>query len=327
MSHDPAQEFKGSLCLRMGIYYSVRRQEKGPGMAGKRKSFKRSGLRTDVLSWPVVRAYVPDRDAWRATGLGTAGVVRERPDGRWGYSFFFISLLDNGIVMMFGKDSTARAFDKEINEIRDMGPPFEDGTIELVSDYVWGAYALAKKHGMWWGSDAERYLCMVPRPSGNRQQWLNRLIGPGGLTPEGLVKVVRENPQPEDLPEGKEIAIFTEMSFRIEDEREVIAKLREHVPDFTPCGREGNEECFTWTREYPPDHWSPLASLGGRQVLGDIRVKPGQLIAEAKTLSMACRLVFLLKNILEGKLVLEKTTWAGVQDILRGKEQRLASER
>ena len=278
-------------------------------------------LRTDVLSWPVVRAYVPDQDAWRATGFGTAGIVRERPNGRWAHSFFSISLLDNGIVAMFGKDSTAKEFEKTISHMRDVVPPFQNGTVELVSDYVWGAYALTEKHGVWWEPDVSRYLCMVPRPAGNKQQWLDRLIGPSGLTPPDLLMVIRENPQPGDLPEGKEIMIFTEMSFRIDDEQEVIAKLRGHEPEFSYHSREGEEECFTWTREYPPDHWSPLASLGGRQVLGDIRVKPGRLVAEVKTLSMACRLIFLLKNIIGEKLTLEKTTWAGIKDILQTKKQ------
>lgn len=276
--------------------------------------------RADVLSWPVIHAYVPDRDAWCATGFGTAGIAREQPNGRVVHSFFIISLLEGGIVMMFGKDSTAEKHNKFVNSMHDVFPPFKDGTTELVSEYVWGAYALSEEHGASWDAEAEQYLSLVPRPLGSRQQWIDRLIGLGGLTPQDLVKVIRENPLPEDLPEGKEIMILTEMSFRIEDERDVVAKLRKRGPEFNYCGRKKDEEYFDWTREYPPDHWSPLASLGGRQILGDVRVVPGRLIAEAKTLSMACRLIYLLKNILAGKLTLEKTTWSGIHDILRTKK-------
>ncbi|MDI6820290.1 MAG: hypothetical protein QMC89_05240 [Candidatus Hodarchaeaceae archaeon] len=279
-------------------------------------------LRADVLSCPVTHVYVPDRDAWCATGFGTAGIAREQPDGRLVHSFFIISLLEGGIVMMFGKDSTAKEHDEFVNRMRDVFPPFEDGTIELLSEYVWGAYALSEEHGASWDAEAEQYLSLVPRPPGNRRRWIDRLIGPGGLTPQDLVKVIRENPLPEDLPEGKEIMILTEMSFHIEDERDVVAELRKRDPEFEYCGREKGGEYFSWTREYPPDHWSPLASLGGRQILGDVRVVPGRLIAEAKTLSMACRLIYLLKNILAGKLTLEKTTWRGMQDILQTKKQR-----
>lgn len=277
-------------------------------------------LRADVLTWPVIHAYAPDRDAWCATGFGTAGIAREQPDGRLFHSFFIISLLESGIVMMFGKDSTAKKHDEFVNSMRDVFPPFEDSKTELVSEYVWGAYALSEEHGASWDAEAERYLSLVPQPPGSKQQWIDRLIGPSGLTPQDLVKVIRENPLPEDLPEGKEIMILTEMSFRIEDERDVVAKLRKRGPEFDYCGRKEGEEYFSWTREYPPDHWSPLASLGGRQILGDVRVVPGRLIAEAKTLSMACRLIYLLKNILAGKLTLEKTTWSGIQDIQRTKK-------
>lgn len=276
-----------------------------------------------ALSWPVVHAYVPMWDAWRVSGLGTAGIVRERPDGHLTYSFFTINLLEDGINLMFGKTSTAQEFDEMIECMRDQIPPFEDGAVKLVSDYVWGAHALSEEHDVMWDeADVNQYLRLVPKPPGNRQQWLERLIGPNGLTPRGLVEVIRNNPQPEDLPEGREIAIFTEMSFHIEDEREVFAELRKHEPDFKYCGREGDEKHFDWTREYPPDHWSPLASLGGRQILGHISVRPDRLIAEARTLSMACRLTYLLKNILAEKLTLDKTTWTELQDILRAKKQQ-----
>src|SRR5688572_12457832 len=64
--------------------------------------------------WPVVGAYVPMEDCWRATGLGTAGVVRQRPDGKLITAFFNLSLIDGGLGGMFGKDETDRA------EIADM---------------------------------------------------------------------------------------------------------------------------------------------------------------------------------------------------------------
>src|SRR5436305_628633 len=66
-------------------------------------------LPPDRLSWPVVRAYVPLRESWLATGHGTAGVIRRRPDGKWATAFFPISLLRSGITSMFGKNGEAPA--------------------------------------------------------------------------------------------------------------------------------------------------------------------------------------------------------------------------
>src|ERR1700728_2138566 len=54
----------------------------------------------DVRSWPIVHAYVPIPDVFRATGFGSAGIIRARPDGKWISAYFAIGLLDEGIKMM-----------------------------------------------------------------------------------------------------------------------------------------------------------------------------------------------------------------------------------
>jgi len=273
--------------------------------------------RPEVGSWPVVRAYVPIEDAWRATGCGSAAVIRERPDGRWATGFFTMSLLDDGLMGMFGKDDdTPEKCESWLKQIRPMIPPMEEGPIELAAEYIWGAYALGQKKGLMWPPQTNQFLSLVPKPPGTGKDWLRRLVGPDGLTPPGLVKVIRENPVPEDIPEGKEIAIFTEMTFALESAEMVIEQLHERDPDFVHTGYEGEVEIFDWTREYPKNHWSPLKTLGGRQILGSVRVGPAQLIAEAKTLSMAARLVGILKEMFGEQIRLKETTWQSLSDLL-----------
>lgn len=276
--------------------------------------------RPEVKTWPVVRAYVPVEDTWRATGCGSAGVIREQPDGRWTTAFFTMSLLDDGLMGMFGKDDQApEACESVVRNIRPKIPPMEEGPVELAAEYIWGAHALGEQKGVLFPPQGQQYLGLVPKPPGTKKDWLRRLIGPQGLTPLGLVKVIRDNPVPEGIPEGQELAIFTTMTFAVESADAVIERLHQRDPEFAHTGDEGDAALFDWTREYPKNHWSPLKALGGRQILGSVRVEPEQLIAEAKTLSMAARLVSVLKEMFGEQIRLKETTWLGMRDLLRGR--------
>src|SRR5882672_2795082 len=59
----------------------------------------------DRRSWPIVRAYVPMQDAWKASGCGTAGIVRRQPDGGLTYSIFTIELSKGGLTGAFGAEN------------------------------------------------------------------------------------------------------------------------------------------------------------------------------------------------------------------------------
>lgn len=277
---------------------------------------------TEVSSWPVVRAYGPDRDAWAATGFGSAVVVRQQPDGRWAFAAFWISLLDGGLTMFFGNSNEIpqeweRAF---FHDMEPKIPPLEEAPIELVSDYVWGAYVFGQGDGDWQGTGKMPgyYLAFVPQPPGGPSQWLRRLVGPHGLTPGGLLKVIHQNSNIPDIPDGQEVAVITEMTFRIADAPATVARLRTLEPEFNLTGQVEGETCFNWTRQYPPGHWSPLARLGERQVIGQVRVRTGRLTATAGTLSMASGLVRRLKQAVGVGLALERTTWTGSRELLAG---------
>jgi hypothetical protein len=281
-------------------------------------------LPPDVETWPIVRAYVPARNVWEATGLGTAGVVRQQPDGRYASAFFIVELLEHGLKGAYGgRDETLAKVEEDLVNLSDNFPVCEEGPVELAASFAWGARALADAEGYAFPArDADRFYRLMPRPAGSHRDWVAKLVGPGGLTPQELVRVIRANPQPDDLPDGKEVVILTEMSFAIPDGGVAVDVLRRASPEFHHDGRDRDADAFTWTRPYPKDHESPLRPLGGRQILGNVQVSGRELVAEAKTLSMAARLVGKLQRLLDGGLHLQGSRWMGMQDLLVREEAR-----
>ncbi len=273
---------------------------------------------SEATTWPIVRAYLPARDVWSATGLGTAGVIRRRPDGLYSTAFFMLELLEHGLKGACGKDGETLAEVEEfLHRMRDHILPMEEGPLELAAAYAWGGRALAESEGFGFpAEEADRFYPLMPRPPGSPRDWVETLVGAGGLTPADLVRVVRANPQPDDLPQGKEIVIFTEMTFALADAESTSRALRRAAPEFQLDGRDGPVEVFTWTRQYPKNHSSPLRMLGGRQILGSVRLSPRELVAEAKTLSMAAKLVDTLQRLLGDGLRLQSTRWTGAQELL-----------
>jgi hypothetical protein len=105
-------------------------------------------LPAGVESWPIVHAYVPARNVWEATGLGTAGVIRQQPDGRCSSAFFVIGLLEHGLRMAFGdRDKTLAEIEESLVRLRDNFPFCEEGPVELAASFAWGARALSEAEG------------------------------------------------------------------------------------------------------------------------------------------------------------------------------------
>jgi len=247
----------------------------------------------DVRSWPIVRAYVPIQDVFRATGFGSAGIIRARPNGKWISAYFAIGLLDEGIKIMCGKDETDEAENAEFLKLFDQtSPPLEPGPPELAARYIWGAHSLGLSAGYEFESKmSSRYLGMVPPIGGSRSWWLQQLIGPQGLAAPGLVRFLKDHPTPDDIPEDKEVMVWTRATFSCVNTKAVTAELGRQEPEFLDEGEEDGMTRFTWTREYPKKHWSPFSRLGGRQILGSVEVHSDHLVAEAKVLSMASILI------------------------------------
>ncbi|WP_437595839.1 hypothetical protein WMF28_25000 [Sorangium sp. So ce590] len=272
-------------------------------------------LPPDAESWPLVRAVAPVPDIWRATGLGTAGVVRRRPDGRLACAFFTIHLLAGGLQLAFGKlDGTPQETDELVDGIRGQIPPMAESPIEQAALHAWGAFALSELDGPPFPPEMrEQYLALMPRPTGSMRALRDALIGPGGPTPTDLMEFIAAHPMSHDVPEDQEILILTEMTFDVSSPRSAAARLRSAEPTFT---RQDDGE-FVWTRPYPKGHWSPFASLGARQVLGSVHIVGDALVAEAKALSMAAKLAATLKDLLGDSIRLRSTRWTGASDLLR----------
>lgn len=101
--------------------------------------------------WPVVKSYVPVEDCFRATGYGTAGVVRRAPNGSVAGAFFVLSLIRGGVTGAFGKDGSSEAqVDGILNSLKGSAPPFKPGPPGLAARYIWGAYAWSLKQGSRW---------------------------------------------------------------------------------------------------------------------------------------------------------------------------------
>ncbi len=273
----------------------------------------------DYRLWPVVKAYVPVEDCFRATGCGTAGVVRQAPDGKLVSSFFNIELLDGGLKNAMGKDQTDEAeIEDFLESLKYMMPPTEPGPVDLAARYIWGAYAWSRQDGFDFPEEMKaRYLRVVPLLSGTQNWWLQQFIGPDGLVPPKLLEVIEDNPVPDDLPEGKEILIFSTINFDLSDPQAALEHLRGAAPEFTEVEPDGATTCFDWSRKYPRNHWSPLRLMGGRQSLGSVRVDDNTLVAESKTLTMAAVLVAKLKDMLGDRIHLRDTVWKGAAEMIR----------
>lgn len=179
------------------------------------------GVPDDVDGWAVERAYMPLDEAWRSTGIGTAGVVRRDGDASLHSAFFWIDLHEGGLVGIFGKmDMSEHDLERFVSEVMPDVPPCVVGPVGLASEYIWGARALSESSGAGFPAELqEAHFALVPRPAGSASAWKRRLVGRGGLAPDDLVRMTRRNPVPADMPEGKDIIILTEMTFDVEDLR------------------------------------------------------------------------------------------------------------
>ncbi len=262
---------------------------------------------------------VPVEDVFRATGFGTAGIVRQRPNGKLSYAFFNFSLLQQGVTAIFGKDDVTEQDIIDISrDMKDLMPEFALGSPELAARYIWGAYSLSLVAGYDLGPDADKYLALVPAIVGSRKWWVQQLTGPQGLAAPGLVEFLEANPTPDDIPDDKEVVVFTRATFACDNAAKIRAELKRQAPEFGDDGiDDSGAHRFIWTRAYPKNHWSPFSKMGGRQILGSVEVYDDRVIAEAKVLSMAAILIGKLKSAFDDDIRLTETQWKSAADLVR----------
>ncbi len=266
----------------------------------------RLGRHPDAHAWPVERVYVPVSDIWRATGLGTAAIARRRPDGKLAYGAFLLNLSEHGLSGMFGKmDAPAGDRGSLLDDMRDMIPPREEGALADASAFVYGAMALAEAQNA--GFPPEEigpYLDLLPPPPGAARQWLDGLVGAGGRTPAGLLRIIHDIPIDVDVGDGKEIAVGTEMEFHLP---EVYFSPPAGAARFPWIGEHDGAFGFRYTPV--PAGTSAKHGTPGK-VQGEVRVRGDRARAIALSLSMAARLVADLREWLGPRIELSSVRWA-----------------
>ena len=65
---------------------AARAASKARGIVFRSSKPQRLAEVRELAGLPVARAFVPVPEVWRATGLGTAGVVRRQPDDRYAFA-------------------------------------------------------------------------------------------------------------------------------------------------------------------------------------------------------------------------------------------------
>lgn len=257
----------------------------------------------DVANWPIVAAYVPVPQVWRATGFGTAAIVREQPDGRAAYSFAVLGVAEGGLHIPGGKmDVPRQAAVPVLEELLqlDQTPPSQPGPAALAGEFVWGAFALSLDRGFSWEDRIGEMLNPFPRPQGLAGDWIGRFIGPGGLVPDALRKFVDELPATveEDLPSGKELMVMTTVELLVPDVHRLGQLLDSHEPDITFTGQVGSSRTYSITRPYPSGHWNPLSMVrGARQSIGTLTLDGDRVTVQANTLSFAARHIYKLLKL------------------------------
>jgi len=309
LSRDEAAPTRGSLTSPPGV------QHARPFLTNRRR---RAPLPPDVAAWPIVRAYIPSGNVWRVTAMGTAGIVRQQPDGRCASAMFVLNLLERGIGMMFGqRDEPLATLERSLPKLHDHLPPFQEGPPELAAMCIWGAWALGEEEGAGFPPhEEESYLPLVPRPPGTRRDWLHRFAGPRGLVPDALLAIVQALPAQELLGEQQESAVATRAVFRVPSARETVARLLASAPDakgfrFIPDEPPRHHGTFNlaWARPLPSGPRSIMPVRGDLQIQGAIELTGDALIASTLSLSMAARLVSNLESLLGDALRLVDADW------------------
>jgi hypothetical protein len=267
-------------------------------------------LEQNTSSWPVIKAYAPIPEVWKATGNGTAGVIRQQPNGQYALASFHLMMLEGGIHAAAGKnDASLEDLEAFHRDVRENIPPYQEDTLATVSEYVWGAWAFGREYGYTFpAGKLDAYLSLIPKPPGREELWKKRLVGLGGRTPSGLLSVVRECFQLSvELEVDKELPVITTSYFIHPDHKRLREALRQTHPlvYFEP-DEEGN--VIEITREYPDSH--AMATSGERQPIARVALQTkNEVLVQFATLSMGARAIEVLQNICGGVLRYQRSEW------------------
>ena len=294
------------------------------------------------LAWPLIACYGPQPDVWHASGTGSVLVVRQRPDGKEALTFGTLSLSEGGVSLLASKlDADPGSHLDLATQLRKLSqvPAAAAMPPELVADYLYGACALfySGVPDSRWPDEVWQALSILPSPLGKAVTWRNRLVGPGGLTPEGLVRILKTNHHTDQEPEGKDPLVLTTVRVALPSGsgRKVMQDLlaREEPPLFVSLGARAGATVLEWRRVFEGGpRVAPGQKAGvvfgdpsdadqitlriltgdGQQTMGQIAIAGDTAEIECMTLSRASVLVGALEEAAASPLVIESADWRDV---------------
>lgn len=269
-------------------------------------------------SWPIVKAYIPEQECWNIGGTGSAGIVQQQADGHFCLTIFYLDLPIRQISFAWSKKDLSEEGLKDF--LADMWlfcPPWEEGTLEKASSYIWGVYAWAITEGIG-QEEIEPYLEVIPQPKGEQKEWLQDLLWGRELTNPKLIKVLKECGSPKELPEGKTYFVETNVIYRVSNPPLFIAQLSQ-LPDYEIEEIVPGEEWSILRLADYPEGTEPMPEDAEniRRVVAKCTLAADVLKVGAPTLTTAVQVVQELKHYTGKYLTYEGVTWTSYQEMLR----------
>jgi len=275
------------------------------------------GEHADCLDWPVTLCVVPLADCWDATGLGCAAIERRQPDGRVSGAFFWLDLERDGVEQLFAvPDRDSGEMQAILTHMGDNVPPFTEGTVDVLSRYVWGAVAWSIDAGCQWErGKLESALSLVPKPAGTPGDWIDGLVGKHGLVSPRLLEIIDRGPLPEELPPGKGNVVLTDATFATESPAELVERLRGQGSPFKFVREKDGRAEFSLSHETVLKNGRRLnPDMGTLTVYRDAQPR---VVASSVTLSKAARLIAALKKVAGDAVSLAETDWRDAVELDR----------
>ena len=296
------------------------------------------GLNADP-AWPLLACYGPRPEVWQVSGFGTIFIARRKPNREEVWALAVISLSEGGITTVGGRRAAPPGEHEQwCRELGDLAlfPASTELPEAVVADYLYGACAL--RYGdlleSQWPREAREVAGLLRHPPGGPAEWRDRLTGPTGMTPAGLVAVVRGHGHTAEIPDGKDPLVGTtaRVSLRDGTAEDVTGRLlsRQTEPLFVDMGKRGSASVLEWVKPYTSGQQVParhkfsavyedkanpnqgtfrILTDAGHQGMGQIVICDDIVEVEALTLSRASVLMGALLDATDSAVVIESAEW------------------
>ena len=290
--------------------------------------------------WPLLACYAPHPLVWQVSGHGTVFVARRRPDGKEAWAVARLALPDEGVLTLGGRRSapagTHREWRSDLRRL-DLFPASVEVPEDTAAAFVYGActVALGTVVGRWPPEFRDiRAASLLDAPPGGPADWRERLVGPGGPTPQRLSKIAKRLRDAPDIPDGQEPLVRTVVRVGLTPGTgvEVARRLRtrKHPPVFADMGMRGAATVLEWVKPFAsgvsvpagkkagvayadgPEASSVTVRLltdSGHQGMGELAITEDRVVLDALTLSRASVLMSVLVDAAGSHVAIESMRW------------------